>query len=86
MQFRMPSRPLASGLRLLYEMSVKDMIKVVKQHNSVEIYTEHKIMKDYIGISSDNVGICDLTCEKDVVKEITKAYVSNATCRHPISG
>ena len=74
----MPGGPLACGLRLLYEMSIDDMLKKVIENNSVEIYTEHKIMKDYIGISSDNVGICDLTCEEDVVKESKNASIGTA--------
>ena len=46
--FRMPGRPLACGLRLLYEMLVDDMLKIVTENGSIEIYTEHKIIRDCI--------------------------------------
>ena len=33
MHFRMPGGPLACGLRLLYEMSIDNMLKIVTENN-----------------------------------------------------
>ena len=50
MHFRLPGRPLGDGLRLLYDNSVADMLKIVTEHNFVELYTEHKIVRDIYGM------------------------------------
>ena len=64
MHFRLPGRPLADELRLLYDNSVADMLKIVTEHNFVELYTEHKIVRDIYGIAHASEGICDLIVEK----------------------
>ena len=34
MHFRMPGTPLASGLKLLYELSIDDILKIIRAHLS----------------------------------------------------
>ena len=76
MHFRVPGSTLADGLRLLYNLSQADMVKIVKENNFVEVFTEHKILRHINGNSNIGRNICDLITAT-IVDEIASRAVDN---------
>ncbi|EEF28893.1 conserved hypothetical protein [Ricinus communis] len=66
MHFRSPHVPMSYGLRYLSSLTCGDMVQLLKEHKQIEIYIEHKLLKDNFEISYSKREIEDLTYETEL--------------------